>query len=398
MSENESGGCLKWFIAGMIVFLVSVLVLIFGGYYVIFHTAWPVEKIVNAMTADSDVEIEGIEGSISSGFSVEKIRFPDAKGNINEIDDIAFKYGSEEDVFVINDIHVARAHFFVDDLLKESDEDGAGSSGTTTTGNNGMGPQNSEPLNIIVKKVDIGDITIEDRNTGAKVEIDKIYLDGFEILNDDVKLGTLTIKSDYCDISVKPLDSSLEMATEHVIQGIIKTGINEYVVKDIDISGKCIVENKESYSVDLKMFDGKCLFNMKQPGKVVILNINDFSPNEYISSIFCIKNINFQYKGKDGKGKADVANFKIGSKLFECDKTQFEDDEKKDLVATCKDGKIEYTCILLDKGKGVPKVKLSSVPKMSQNDILGMLLFDSKYGKLTADQKKTVDEELKKGE
>jgi hypothetical protein len=93
-----------------------------------------------------------------------------------------------------------------------------------------------------------------------------------------------------------------------------------------------------------------------------------------------------------------VADFKIGSKLFEVDKTLFDDEEPKDLVAVCKDGKIEYTCILKDRDNGMPKVKLSSKPGMTQKDILGMLLFNNKYGKLADEQKKTVDGELKKAE
>jgi hypothetical protein len=272
-NQGESSGCLKWFIVLMGVILVSVLLIVFGGYYVIFHTAWPIKKVVNLVTADTDIEIDGIEGSISSGFSVETIRIPDEDGDVTEIDDIAFKYETGGDAFIINDIHIARAHIFVDDLFSDDE-----TTGDYSGNNNQYNSSNSEQMNLIVKKVDIADVTLEDKKTGAKINIDKIYLDGFEVINDNVKLGTLTVKSDHCDIEVKPVDSSLEMATEHVIKGIIKKGIHESVIKDITLSGNCIAESTESYTIDLKMFDGKCFMKIQEPGKAMSLNITNFSP------------------------------------------------------------------------------------------------------------------------
>ena len=398
MSDSNGGGsgCLKWLFIGLGVMVMSGLILFFSGYYVLFHTAWPVRKAVEAFTADTDVKIEGIEGSLSSGFSVEKIRFPDEDGNINEIDDIGFKYEQGDDTFIINDIHVARAHFYVDGFFDSILEDeGDDEIKITRSKNNFNNDYDSETLNLIVKNVDISDITIEDIKTGVKFHLEKIALDGFETIDDNLKLGSLVIKSKNVDIQVTPVDSSLELATEHVIKGIIKKGIHKALIKDIKLNGKCIAENKDSYKIDLELFGGKIKINSEEPNEIHSVDIDSFTPNEYISSIFCLKDINLKYSGKEGKGNAEVANFKIGSKLFEIDKTLFKDTKEKDLVAICKDGKTQYKCTIKNKDNSLPEVKLSSTPEMTPKDILSLLLFEMKYDKLKASQKKQVDEELK---
>lgn len=390
--EQGGSGCFKWLITGVCTFLLLIVIVVFGGYYVIFHTAWPVRKVVDAFTEGSDVKIKGIEGSISSGFSVKTIRFPDEKGNVNEIDDIGFKYKNEGDVFVINDIHVARAHIYTDDLLDNETDDSE--KVTSDSDIDVAGSNKGNDLNLIVKNVDISNVIIENTITGTKVEIEKISLDGFESINNKTKLGTLIVKSKNIDLEVKPVDNSLDFATEHVIKGIIRKGIYKSIIKDITLNGSFKVTGKDSYKLALEMFDGKIKINNEKPQKINMMSVDNFTPNEYISTIFCLKDINFKFSSKDDKGKADIAEFKIGSKLFKVDKSLFEDLENKDLVANCNDGKIQYKCILNEKDEGLPQVTLSSNPEMTPKDILGMLLFGKKYIKLPASQKKKVDQEL----
>lgn len=393
MSE-KGGGCLKWLLIGLAV----VVLVLFLLYYVIFHTAWPIRKIVDAMIEGTDITVEGIEGSISSGVSIEKIRIPEEDGKkVTEIDNIAFRYKFGGDTFTVNDISVGRAHIFVNNLLKEDPEKDA--KGNKIAKKDPPPPAEGQQKNVIVKKIDIANVTLEDIKTGAQVKIDKIYLDGFEVIDNKVKLGTLTVKSDYCNIEIKPVDSSLKLAAEHVIKGLINKEIHDAVIKDITINGNFMTKDKDTFKINLELFDGKIKIRSENPNDIRDFQINSFSPNEYISSVFCIRHINVKYNGSDKKYKTDVANYKIGNKLFEMERRIFTDGkENKDLKAVYKDSNAEYTCLMTEKKNGLPKIELSSIPAMEQNDILGMLLFDSKYDKLSDDQKEQIDAELKKAE
>ena len=81
----------------MIALVIGVLVMALAGYLVIFHTSLPAKAIVGLINQSPNVNIKGIEGSFSSGFSVETIRITDKQGNNNTLDDIKLHYESGDE-------------------------------------------------------------------------------------------------------------------------------------------------------------------------------------------------------------------------------------------------------------------------------------------------------------
>ena len=69
----------------LIALFALALIIAFASYYTIFHTSLPAKAIVGLFNSSPNIDISGIEGSISNGFSVEKMRFTDDQGNTNAL-------------------------------------------------------------------------------------------------------------------------------------------------------------------------------------------------------------------------------------------------------------------------------------------------------------------------
>ena len=58
---------------------VSIVIIIFavcvGGYYSVFHSSLPLKIIEAAIEEDGEAEIDGLTGTLSSGFSADEFRF-----------------------------------------------------------------------------------------------------------------------------------------------------------------------------------------------------------------------------------------------------------------------------------------------------------------------------------
>ena len=108
-----SGGCSFSGCIGigcLIVFLFIAVVGI-GGYFSLMHTTLPLQFVEAAIEESGEVEIDGLDGTLSSGFSADKFRFKTNSDDWSELNDINFKYSSKSSFFggdklVIDDISV----------------------------------------------------------------------------------------------------------------------------------------------------------------------------------------------------------------------------------------------------------------------------------------------------
>ena len=128
---------------------------IFGGYYLVMHTAVP-SRMLGAMFMSGDnpenIKIEGISGSIAKGFRIKSIRWGGAIG-ASEVRDVRLAYNNFWDLvggqrLVFQEIRIGRAHLDVtgsEQLLNELSDNSTDDSST-----NGARSTNSVVSDILI--------------------------------------------------------------------------------------------------------------------------------------------------------------------------------------------------------------------------------------------------------
>ena len=191
-----------------------VLVLGLIGYYVLFHTSMPLKWfVVDNMTINGKpVEVEGVSGSLSRGFAVERAVVQGEAGE-STIEGLRFRYSGLLDSIqnrqlVIEEVSVVRADFVVgNDFFKRSsgkdesgnrgDGDSGKSSSSGDSGSSGGGLRLFElrELNLAETRIRTGDGEFE-------FIIPLIRLAGLKIEDDDFDLAELEVVSDFLNLEL----------------------------------------------------------------------------------------------------------------------------------------------------------------------------------------------------
>lgn len=385
----ESNGCMKGCFIGCSVLAFIVFVLLFIGYSTVMHSAVPLQLLAKLLSHDPNIEITGVDGSISSGASAEKIRIKDDSGKMNEIDNVGFKYAYGDDYVELKELFLERAHLYYDDNEEPQCE-----SSTTTNTEVKQSDSYDEIKRLLITKVNITDMIFENIETGDQTKIDKIFMDSIVLEDDNSSLKEITVASTFCNISVLPFAPSVEDSDKYTFSASIQKAIHPRILKDINAKGTFLMNRGGYEEGKLSAFDGAVVCSWID-GKAR-LKVNNFSPTDYYSHMLYIRDINLDLvENHNGKNTAKTANFKIGRRVFEIDKAVFDEDEVPDILEAVSEGKeIVYYCSLRDNEDDFPLAELSSKPAMSLKDILAMLLFEKKFDALSPADKKGVERQL----
>lgn len=361
----------------LIVLVFGVVVLMISGYYAIFHTSLPAKAIVGVINQSPDVDIRGLDGSFSSGFSVESILLTDDNGNTNSLDDIKLYYESGNESITITEFHVDKGHFYIDSS-KITSTSGEIDEEASNTGENSMG--------LYIQKMSITNITIEDIYTGEQFKLDGLQVQDLKF-GDSAHLGKLLLESDNCNIKIAPVKNSDPQT--YTFDATLKQALHKKILKDISLQGQTYRKNNNT-KFKFSAFEGKVKLSEER------LKISDFNLNQYFLGAPPIYNLNLDIKANEGFGNAQ-GSFLIGNALFNINPTiKISDKSYQYVIAECESDKGIFKIFIQSEAENnFVNLKIESSPAMSTEDILATLVYSKKSKELEKVEKQELNKLLK---
>lgn len=263
-------------------------------WYVVWHTAIPIQFAFDRLQEKGEFEVQGLKGSLSSGVEADAIRFrPDKRESTewSELKNLKLRYRMSwgmwwgQSGFVIDEIGVDGGRLygrletssnaeeldlfgFMKPLQDALDE-------ITSTGDE------LQEGALQIKRIRFANLTFVDPQTNSEFHIDEIRLDGLMIRHGQiVEFGELVARMDGLDVSTVPSPREGATTGDKRIQGQIQTGFARRVKQEfsfaIDVSTR---QRDIRYFAD--WFDGRVVLDAWQASSSYRMQILDFNANEY---------------------------------------------------------------------------------------------------------------------
>ena len=393
LESKKKSGCLQGCLMGCGALFALGIIVILSGYYALVYSSAPLQCIAKLISKSPDAEISGVEGSLSSGFEIEKIRIKDAQGNVNKLDGLEFKYDYYDTTVELSQLSLLSAHLFVRDENTIFGGDSSTSVQTNISGNN-----NSFET-LFLKNVDIRNLTIENYQHNVLAKLDFFSIDSL-ILGDNIfSLKEFLVKSSDCNISIESPAKLDDGSLQYSCNATFAKDLFDVSVKDIVFTGSIKTTDAKNKIISAHLSGFDKAFYVESANDHNKIKITNFTPTEYFSGIFCFSDINIDLSGPSGESidQVNAATFKIGSRVFNIDTSVFYETNISSLIQAESLGTdISFYCSIdkSEQNSFSPTITLSSDPVMGLPDILSNLLFTQKYSNLTNTEQGQVMEQL----
>ncbi len=262
-------GCLFAIFVGGVLMVVAGLGL---GYYVLFHTSFPLRQIEALLESDPDFRVEGLTGSISSGFHVDELHFTDDAGHEQQLEQIDFEFNGLLDLMsegrlVIDRFTIGGGRLHVapgDDGADPPDRDRVDDGGAGQPGDGGG-----------LKEVRIGlvqfqNLTLYNDETGFECEIREVSFRDFHYLDGRLQnLGDVVVDADHLELTVESSDHFADAPPGSFgrrIEGVVDETMHEMVLEDLPFEVELLVVEDGRTTVEARLWDGALLVDLEPEG------------------------------------------------------------------------------------------------------------------------------------
>jgi hypothetical protein len=408
--------------------LISLAVLVIGGlatlYFVVMHTSVPfkaLESMLASANTNAHFKVEGISGTISTGFKIRSIRWGEDGVGAGEIEDVRVSYSNFWELMggrriVFREIHIGRAHLDVTGLgeLVSSANTSSVNFGNkpptnyTWTTAGGRSARNGPDL-VQIDKVTVEDVFLTNRATGLSLAIPSIQWTGFKAAKGQVELGRFEVDSDRLKITTKEgrtveVDGR-QIAFQKRIEGTLLPGLDKSISRPIAFTvdagaaqGKLVVR-ATAFEGGLEIY--------RAPGQDGFLRCKDLDLGSYfdapvpraltVSAVMAPGNRSNQSRLKLGGG-----SFKLGVRTFEIQPAELERTEgagdvsqTNNLTAVSHSNGEEFTYrLIVSEEPWEVRQSLAARPAMTPQDTLAKVFTGSSYGELDPAQREEIDRKL----
>lgn len=392
------------------------IVIIVGGYFSLFHSSLPLRLIEAAIEEDGEVEIEGLEGSLATGFKAEELRFKTMDDQWSELKDIKFQYDMNGSMFgsdsiIIKEVSVASGTIYADWNPDENEFDFDPDIGEEV--NEELEDFNEEfeefdeemreeighapgLKEVRIDLVSIQDLRIINPATELEFTVDEVKFEGFHWEEGDLKsLGTLVVHSTQLDLETVPTVEFTDIDNAQRFEGTMHTEADHRLKTDVPFSIDFGVSNDLEVSLKAELFDARLKFSESPESSELVYD--DFSPADYIEfedGTILPSNIQMivQFDKEKSSGPSHVhesGSFKLGQTKFSnpvIDQT--EDGKKSVVMATGMVGGRKVTAVLNIEGPNSPwwKTGLISEQFDSQQELWAQTLFGKSFDELSSEE------------
>ena len=293
---TRSGGGCGCVGIGCGVVTVLFLTMCIGGYFLGMHSSVPLSMIESALESEGEVQVEGLKGSISSGFEIESLKFESDEGDEwNELRQVRFSYNGFLSVMLTKRLVIDEASIGGATIYTRIDGDGQISIGDQLDGEEFANElaewqdfQDEDKLDesnqlkeFRIDKLSARDILIIDPSTGTKLEFNKIEFRDYQMLDGEVsQIGDLVVVSDQLDLETKESTLFADEAVAWNLTGNVKPIVHQSIVSEIPFDVDFAIRGANEFRLHLSLFDG--LVEIDEPySPHSKIKLKNFSPAEY---------------------------------------------------------------------------------------------------------------------
>ncbi len=400
-------GCLG---IGCIGAFVLMVVVCSGGYYGLFHSSLPLMLIEQAIEQDGDVEIEGLEGSLLTGFSADELRFKSDGEQWSSLTDIKFKYNGGISIFgsdrlLISEISVNGGTIYANWDPEDNEIDFSGS----------FSDEISEELNdefrreaggmpnfkeVKIGLVRVANLKIVNLDNDMEIVIDEIKYSDFHWENGRLKsLGELIVKSSELDIDSVPSVDFAEESNALRLEGVLRKRADHRLLNDVRFVFDLAVDDDLEMTMRSQQFDGK--IQIDQLTDETVVTYDDFSPSQFFKSesgAITASEINVGLKYEERKKQDRSASVKKEGS-FKIGKTKFDNlkisDEREHEFQVVGEGVVDGIAVTASIRIGSPyspfiDVALKSEEFESSDELWAKTIFGKPFGDLNEEQQGVV--------
>ena len=295
-NNTRSGGC-GCVATGCAIVMLLFFVMCIGSYFVTMHTSLPLALIESALESDGNIEVEGLRGSISTGFEIDSLKFEsDECDEWNELRDIRFSYngffnllrtkrlliyeasvGSATIYARIdgeNDIELGDA-FNGEDIAREIAEEWADMQ-------NEFSDNDAEDLRELrIDLVSAKNVAIVDPDSGTRLEFNKVEFKNYQVLDGQItRIGDLEIISDQIDLKSGKSERYADESIAWNFIGNVKPSAHHTIIKDISFDIDFAIVSTDEIQLHVNLFDESV--EIDEPyGALRKIALNDFSHGDY---------------------------------------------------------------------------------------------------------------------
>jgi len=407
---------------GWLLFFVTVSLLLCGGlcggvYYAIFHSSLPLAQLEEMLEASGDTEIEGLSGSISSGFHIDRLSTRGEEDRWSTFEDISFRFNGLIDVYqnhrlFIQEFSVGSGEVYVEELPRFEDLGRASEDSDAPE----VEPADSVAVTrefegleeLRIDRLQLTNLKLIETATGAEFTVDEIALEDFQYLNGRVtRLGDVVVTTDdiefHSDKSELFADQPSSVVTRK-FSGIVRSTIHENIIADISFdTDVCFPEDGELRARTI-LFDGKVIYDNSRAGQTQGV-WQDFTLTDYIQwkhgplpSHVTARMTQVSHPSEDNRVVVTIepgATFQLGELLFEVETGEFEADEHADrslpILAKHSSEAGEFDCRLyLLNDQPYFAVELESDDQKSTPDLYARVFFGKDHESLSDMEKESV--------
>jgi hypothetical protein len=294
--ESRRGlGCIGFGCIGSVVLL---LLLCAGSYYAVAHTSLPLSLIKRAIESDGNARVQGLRGSINTGFEIDRLEFrSEYEGKWNELIGIKLAYNGLFDIMRNNRVIISEASVRSAMIYSEYEEPRKSEQELRIPFSwlldvepvefgREFGDLESEDLRELVEMriglVNVGAMTLVDPETDDRLAIETFQYRDLLIESGKVtNPGQFTVKCDFFDAETGPSAEwpSVEMAW--LVKGELKPAINKILLKPLPFELDLAHPRKDKTSAKWSLMNGALKVDGEGEREVRVL-MTDFSPGEYL--------------------------------------------------------------------------------------------------------------------
>lgn len=406
-SQKSGSGCGCWVIGcGSIILLFVALC--GGGFYTLFYSSVPLRMIETAIEDSGEVEIDGLSGSIMSGFTIEKLRFKTEGDQWSHLSNIKFKYKSSwfnSDRIIIEDISVDggtiyakfdpdNAEFEMDpDFDAEFDE--ARNEIESEFGRGSFGGIKEVRVDLIR----IANLKIVNPDTNDEITLDEVKFDDFHF-EDGVLLsmGNLLVNSSQMNITTSPSDHFSEYETAKHFSGQLNEAVDHRFKKDMPIKVDLAVDDAGEMLYYAYLYDGAVVADREN--QLTEFTVTDFNPEDYFKSErsgILPSKINVKYSAKTGFLPISVeegGSFNLGKTQFS-QLTLDKSAGSATIVGKAEvDGQTVTAQVRMSQRTGWRRITLSSDQETPPQDVWSQTVFGDSFANLQPEQQEAITKAL----
>jgi len=290
-------GCLLFFLIGSFLLCGG---LCGGGYYALFHSSWPLVQIEKALESTGDVQVEGLTGSVSSGFHADRVRFRSIGDQWSELDQVDFAFNGLIDVsqnqrLLVERVSVGGGEIHVRELPDFRDWQASAAqpdSGSPPPANPPTEPGSEFSAEmqalkeIRVDLLQLSDLKLVSKLTGVEFNINEISIKDFHFLDGKVlSLGDIIVAADHIDFEA--MEAGAYFADRPGVQvarkftGVVHATIHENVLEDIPFQIDVGFVSDARLRVRAQLFGGRFTFAMDEAGRLEAA-LQDFTLTDFV--------------------------------------------------------------------------------------------------------------------